>query len=406
MPISSTSRRPRITFAQAFDPRNNAFGFLRLVLAVLVIFSHSFPVGGFGIDAFETLTKGRHTIGLVSVGMFFVLSGFLITRSAASGVSVARFLWHRFLRIFPGYWTCLIVCGCIFAPYFAYVEHGTFLRVFAAPTSSPQAFVLHNAGLLHANGFSILGVLNVFPQSIAGLLSRNPFPYLINGSLWTLPFEFACYLAVAALALFGIIRRARLVVAGLFVVLLSLNAYSYLWPHSFLQRFPYAGLTLFLPLGLYFAVGSLCFLYREKIPSSSWAFVACIAVVVASLPLGLFGVAAPIFMSYAFLWLAFHLPFSRFDAKGDYSYGTYIYAFPVQQALAQAGVQEDGWIAYFAWSLVITGALAFLSYRLVEAPCLRWKNLNVRDLFARRTAPSRTSPIAETVAVISVPAKL
>ena len=403
---TSTSRRTRITFAQAFDPRNNAFGFLRLVLALLVIFSHSFPVGGFGIDALEAFTKGRHTIGLVSVGMFFVLSGFLITRSAASGVSVIRFLWHRFLRIFPGYWVCLIVCGFIFAPYFAYVEHGTLSRVFSAPTTSPQAYILHNAGLLHSNGFTILGILNVYPQSIAGLLSHNPFPFQINGSLWTLPFEFACYIGVAVLALFGIIRRARLLVAGMSVVLWSLYAYSYLWPQSFWHTFPYAALTIFLPLGLFFSVGSLCFLYREKIPSSSWAFIACVAVLVASLPLGLLGLTAPIFMSYAFLWLAFNLPFSRFDAKGDYSYGTYIYAFPVQQALVLSGVHEDGWIAYFVWSLIITAALAFLSYRLVEAPCLRWKNLNIRGFLGRWMAPSRTSPMVETAAVIGVPAKL
>ena len=403
-PTTSTSGRIRITFAEAFDPKNNAFGFLRLVLAVLVVFSHSFTLGGFGIDALEAFTKGRHTIGLVAVGMFFVLSGFLITRSAAGGASVLRFLWHRFLRIFPGYWACLIVCGCVFAPYFAYVEHGTLLRVFSAPRSSPQAYMFHNAGLFHLNGFSILGVLNVFPQSIAGLLSRNPYPFQINGSLWTLPFEFVCYLAVAALALFGVIRRARFFVVALFVILWSLHAYNYLWPKSFSHAFSCAGITMFIPLGLFFSVGSLCFLYREKIPCSSWAFVACMAVLVASLPLGLFGLAAPIFMSYAFLWLAFNLPFSRFDAKGDYSYGTYIYAFPVQQALALSGVQEDGWTAYFAWSLVVTAALAFLSYRLVEAPCLRWKNINVRDLLRGLMTRSSTSPVVETGAVISVPA--
>src|SRR5947209_4475135 len=173
-------------------------------------------------------------------------------------------------------------------------------------------------------------------------------------------------------------------------------------PHAF----SCAGITMFIPLGLFFSVGSLCFLYREKIPCSSWAFVACIGVLVASLPMGLFGLTAPIFMSYAFLWLAFNLPFSRFDAKGDFSYGTYIYAFPVQQALALSGVQEDGWIAYFAWSLVVTAALAFLSYRLVEAPCLRWKTLNVRHFLDTRMGRSRSSPITATDAVIRLPANL
>jgi peptidoglycan/LPS O-acetylase OafA/YrhL len=404
--ISSTSQRSRVTFAQAFDPKNNAFGFLRLVLAVLVIFSHSFPVGGFGIDALEGFTKGRHTIGLVSVGMFFVLSGFLITRSAASGVTVLRFLWHRFLRIFPGYWVCLIVCGCLFAPYFAYVEYGNPFGIFSAPITPPQTYILHNAGLLHLNGFTIFGVLNIKPQSIVSLLSHNPFPYQINGSLWTLPFEFLCYLAVAVLAVSGILRRARIVVAGLFVVLWSLYAHYYFWPKSFSHTFPYAGLPIFLPLAMFFCAGSLCFLFREEIRCSSWAFIACLAVLAASLLLGWFGVAAPIFMTYAFLWLAFKLPFSRFDAKGDYSYGTYIYAFPVQQALALSGVQEDGWTAYFVWSVVLTGALAFLSYRLVEAPCLRCKNLNLRDVFGRRWARPGTSPSVETAAAMGLPAKL
>ncbi|HEX8076365.1 MAG TPA: acyltransferase, partial [Chthoniobacterales bacterium] len=397
-------RRKSLTFAEAFDPKNNAFGFLRLLLAVLVIFSHSFVLGGFGIDPLEALTNRRHTLGLMAVGMFFVLSGFLITRSAAGGASVPRFLWHRFLRIFPGYWACLIVCGCIFAPYVAYVEYGTFFGIFTAPRTSPQAYILHNAGLFHANGFSVLGVLNIFPQSIAGLLSRNPYPYQINGSLWTLPFEFGCYLSVALLTLVGVIRRARFVVVGLFAGLWSLHAYNYLSPSSFSKTFPYGGLTLVIPLCLFFSVGSLAFLYREKIRSSTWAFVGSLVVLVVSVPLGVLGVTAPLFMSYAFLWLAFNLPFSRFDAKGDYSYGTYIYAFPVQQGLALAGVHEDGWLAYFGSSLVIVAMLAFLSYRLVEAPCLSWKNLKVGDFLRRRKARPGPGPLVEAGAAISLPA--
>ena len=349
MQTTSTPRRAVITFADQFDPKNNAFGFLRLVLAVSVIFSHSFSIGGFGRDALETLTKDRQTIGLVAVGMFFVLSGFLITRSAAGPVSVARFLWHRFLRIFPGYWVCLIVCGCVFAPYFAYVEHGTLRYALSASQTSPQAYILHNAGVLHLNGFSLPGVLNVHPQSIAGLLSHNPVRFLINGSLWTLPIEVVCYLAIAVLAFSGVLRRCRIGVLILFAVSWALYIYYCRWPESFRSSFPYRIFHIVLPLCGFFLAGSVCFLFRETIRCSVWIFVACIGAVVASFPLNLYGVVAPICLSYAFLWLAFSLPFSRFDRKGDYSYGIYIYAFPVQQALFLSGVHDDGWVAYFAW---------------------------------------------------------
>ena len=397
------SRAHKRTFAEAFDPKQNAFGFLRLLLAILVIFSHSFPLGGFGIDALEAFTRGRHTVGLAAVAMFFVLSGFLITRSASGSVSVARFIWHRFLRIFPGYWTCLIVCAFIFAPLIAFVEYGTLLGIFAAPRTSPQSFVLHNAGLLHLNDFSLLGIVNISPQSIAGLFRHNPVPHLINGSLWTLPFEVVCYLGVAVLALCCVLRRARWVVLAAFVGLWFLCAHSYLYPESFNRCFPVPGLNVFVPLALSFSAGCLCFVYREKIPYSAWIFAVCLILVSLSLPFGVFGLATPIFMTYVFLWLAFTLPFSRFEARGDYSYGTYIYAFPVQQVFALAGLQENGFALYFGGSVLMTLILAILSYRLVEAPCLRWKNVDVgaliRGRFGRATISTREFAREDAVAI-------
>jgi len=392
----SETDRKGLTFAEAFDPRSNAIGFLRLTLAILVIFSHSFALGGFGIDALGALTEGRHTIGLMAVAMFFALSGFLICRSASGSVSVARFLWHRFLRIFPGYWACLVVCAFVFAPLIALAEQGTLLGVFSAPRNSPQSYMLNNAGLFHLNGFSLLGIVDLHPKGIAGLLSHNPVPFQINGSLWTLPFEVACYLGVAALAMFGIMRRGRFVVLVLFVALWSLYALSYVNPRSFNRYFAHNGINALIPLCLFFAAGCVCFAYREKIPCSALIFAACVVILAASLPLGAFGLVSPIFMTYAFLWLAFRLPFGRFDAKGDFSYGTYIYAFPIQQGLALLGVQDGGFLPYLAWSVLLTLGLAILSYRLIEAPCLRWKNLNVTDFIATRLKRSLISPMVET----------
>ena len=388
-----TVRRP-LSFEQAFNPKNNAFGILRLVLAILVIFSHSYPLGGFGIDRLEALTKGRYTIGLVSVAMFFVLSGFLICRSAMAPRSVPRFLWHRFLRIFPGYWVCLVVCGCVFAPLIAFTEYGTFLKVFSAPRDSPQSYMLGNAGLLHLNGFSIEGILFIDPTSILGLLSNNPFPGLLNGSLWTLPFEVTCYLAVAALAVLGVLRRARSIVLALFAGLWGLYAFDCLNPAGFWQCFPYAGMKQLVMLGLFFSAGCVCFLYREKIPHSPIIFATSLIALGVSLPLGAFGLVAPIALTYAFLWIAFVLPFERFDRKGDFSYGTYIYAFPVQQGMALLDIQEGGFGLYFISSVLLTLVLAFLSYRLVEAPCLRLKAVRMSTF--RRRARSSGAQLTES----------
>ena len=389
--VNVSSAQGRTSFAQAFDPKNNAFGFLRLALAILVVFSHSFPLGGFGTEPLEAFTQGRHTIGLVSVAMFFVLSGFLICGSAFASTSVARFLWHRFLRIYPGYWICLVLCAGVFAPLAAFIEFGDPLRVFLAPRTSSQSFLIHNAGLFHANGLSIEGILAIRPNSIAGLLRNNPLPGIINGSLWTLPFEVACYLAVAVLAAIGVLRRARWIVVAMFVGLWCLHAFAYLNPEGFGRYFPSAGIRPLVMLCLYFSAGCVCFLYREKIPHSTVVFVLSLVMLAASLLFGAFGLIAPIALSYAFLWLAFTLRFGRFETKGDFSYGVYIYAFPVQQGLSLLRLHEEGFVFYFTCSLLMTAVLAFLSYRLIEAPCLRLKKLRMpafRLPYLRKVASS------------------
>ena len=98
-------------------------------------------------------------------------------------------------------------------------------------------------------------------------------------------------------------------------------------------------------------------------------------------------------MTYAFLWLAFALPFGRFDRKGDFSYGAYIYAFPVQQGMALLRIPEEGFGLYFTSSLLLTSVLAFLSYRLIEAPCLRLKTVEVSTF--RRRAGSPAAQLSE-----------
>ena len=384
----------RQSFADVFDPKNNAFGFLRLTLAVLVVFSHCYPLGDFGREPLKELTQGRLTIGLVAVAMFFVLSGFLICRSACGTISVGRFLWHRFLRVFPGYWICLIASAFVFAPLVALQEHGTMARLFSASDDSPLQYVLGNAALFHFSEFSLEGILNVNPRTIGGLLSGNPHPCMINGSLWTLPIEVGCYLAVAVLAVLGVFRHVRCGIIGLFVSLYALYACSYLSPETFREAFPFPALPSVLMLSLYFSAGCLCFLYRESIPCSTPLFAASVLLLVASLPLSVFAIVAPVAMTYSFLWLAFYLPFSRFDARGDFSYGTYIYAFPVQQGLAMFGIHEEGFSIYFASSLLLTFVFAIVSYRIVEAPCLRLKNYHPRlfGLVTQRPAIQADNP--------------
>jgi len=381
-PALSHGHRARETFAEAFDPRSNAFNFLRLLLAVLVIVGHCFPLGGFGAEQpVPALTGGRHSLGGLAVGLFFLLSGFLITRSASGQLSVGRFLWHRFLRIVPGYWTCLLVSAFVFAPIFCAIEYGTLFEVFWAPANSPQSYVADNAAMFHPRGFSMKSVMAVSSSHIAGLLGHNPSPWTINGSLWTLPIELLCYAAVAVLTAFGVMQRRKMVVLALFALLLGLYEFHCLNPEAFRLRFPFFAFDVLLNFLLYFFAGSVCFLYRETIPYSRSLFWGSLCLAVFSLLFAPLAWLAPIALPYAFLCLGFKLPAGRWNTRGDFSYGTYIYAFPVQQGLALAGVHQAGFALYLIASLILTAILAVLSYRYVEAPCLRWKNWDLAGSF-------------------------
>lgn len=142
----------------------------------------------------------------------------------------------------------------------------------------------------------------------------------------------------------------------------------------------------FVMLVLYFTVGSVCFLYRETLRLSTILFALSLLALAVSLAFGGFGFVAPAALPYAILWLAFKLPIRHFDAAGDFSYGTYLYAFPVQQGLALLRVQDHGYASYLACSLIVTAIFAVVSYHWIEAPCLKWKGVNIPAILRTRTS--------------------
>ena len=78
--------------------------------------------------------------------------------------------------------------------------------------------------------------------------------------------------------------------------------------------------------------------------------------------------------AYGLLWLGAVLPV-RLGSVNDLSYGTYIYAFPVQQLLAVAGAHTVlGYWGFATVALLVTLVLAWLSWHLVEKPTLRLKS--------------------------------
>lgn len=350
-----------------FNFRRNGIGFLRFFFASAVVWSHAFTLGGFGVDPLYSLTKGAEDAGALAVDGFFVLSGFLIVRSFEGTANVGRFLWHRTLRIFPGFWACLVAVAFAFAPVLFFHDRGTLAGYFSSP-NSPWTY-------LTANAFLAMNQYN-----IAGLLAKAPVPLLFNRSLWTLQYEFYCYIMVAALGTFAILGKRRS------ILLLPLAAAFALFVAGSSVRGLQGVPTTLRSMELYtfFAIGSCAYLYRNRIRMRGSIALLALLSIAATLPTGIYGVVLPFTLSYLTLYAAMLLPLRDFDRRCDFSYGIYIYAFPISQLLTAFGAPATGFAPYFGAAYAISLAFAVASWFGIEKRALTLKTLSLKAFLSGR----------------------
>jgi len=351
------------------DLRSNAIGFLRLFFATAVVWSHAYYLGGFGDDPIGRITHGALTAGLLSVGGFFVLSGFLIARSFERVDGLGRFLWHRVLRIFPAFWVCLFVVAFVLAPLLYAGQHGTVIGFFAQ-TESPWGYVLKNA------------LLKLNQLSVAGPFPSLPFPVGVNGSLWSLEYEFLCYLAVGLFGVAGILKRKPELALAAWITFLVISAV--LGVFRGMDPTPYGGEVLYLYV--FFATGVCAYLFRDRIPMRAPVATLCAVALIAGLPTRTYGLLVPICLSYLTLFAAMRLPIRNLDRRADLSYGIYIYAFPLQQLLAMYHANRLGVFLYFVAAAILVIPIAAASWFLIEKPSLSLKNLRGTGLAAGRAS--------------------
>jgi len=351
----------------------NSIGFLRLLLAALVIYTHAYYLGGYAQEPLMRWTNGALNAGTVAVQCFFVLSGWLVASSWLRLQSLPVFLWHRLLRLGPGFWVCLIVTAAVVGP----LIHRT-----SAPPRGP--YLALDPG---AWDYVWRNLLQPRAQiSIGDLTGANPHAGDLNGSLWTLFYEGACYLAVAACGLAGLLGlRARYAWAGLPILLLVAHplARHGLLPGAVFRLFDTPGKLMCW----HFATGMACAVRPEiarYLARESWPALAGLVALAAAWGFGCGEIISPLALPPLLFRLAEILPARAWERRvgGDYSYGLYVYGYPAQQLLAHWGLHRHGLALYLLLSLLTAGAFAWLSWHAVESPALRLK-----DVFRRRPMP-------------------
>ncbi|WFE53745.1 acyltransferase [Micromonospora sp. WMMD1155] len=367
------------TLQSRFSAQHNAFGVLRLAMACGVIIAHAGPLGFSGANIGAAAFGWQSDLGTMCLYGFFLISGFLITDSALRS-TLRQYVRARALRIFPGLWVCLLVTAFVFAPLAALYENGN-LDGFWGHPDGPFDYVMTN----------ILASMEQFP--ISGLLADTPYGQLVggpsafNGALWTLRYDLALYAVIGVLMVTSVLQRAPravlLLTGGCYALILADFFAAPNWSsrppqHGAVGPFPLIGAFAAdwtLMLGFLFLLGAAARLYAHRVPMNAPLAVLAAVTLVGSLWLGgFFAVGLPAF-AYLMLFAAVALPrrWSRVSRRNDYTYGIYIYGFPVQQMIALFGGTRFGIVGYIVLSLLGSVLCAALSWHLVERPALGFK---------------------------------
>jgi peptidoglycan/LPS O-acetylase OafA/YrhL len=288
---------------------------------------------------------------------------------------------------------CLLVTALVLAPAIAYYERGT-LEGFWGHPEGPLQYLRSN-WLLAMDQWTISGILHEVPYG-RGLENGGP----VNGSLWTLRYEVLCYLMLAALAATAFLARARgavvLLLLGVYGVVVEDfvrgDGFVVLPPkHGVLGPYPVVGVfdkQFVIYLTFAFLLGAVAKLYAHLVPMTGWlAGLAVVGVAVTARFGGFYVIGVPL-MAFLLLYLGVGLPrwTHPIGLKRDYSYGIYIYAFPVQQVAALLIGVRYGFVTYLAVSSAGTLVLAALSWHLVERPVMALKDVSVSLPLRRRVA--------------------
>ena len=333
----------------------NNFDLLRILFAWFVIVSHSYVLNGNGpTDPLFEMTQQTFLFSFIGVKGFFIISGYLIFKSMVVSNSIFEYLVKRVLRIFPALAVVLLVT--LAAVYFIYPSN---IPPFFT-NKEVYAYFLGNV-ILFKPHFFISGIFSGLPSSA------------INGSLWTIEYEFFFYVFIL---LFFYFRSNKKILKALLVIVVALflmvRLAFYDWT---VQTHFFIPLEPLFDLGPYFLMGSLlsCFDFDKMPAKNAIAAVLSMALI------------ASVYFKIGHTVVYFTLPFiviyvgkqtSKLatwvhSAIGDPSYGIYLYAFPLQQLLIYW--YRPSTLVLFIASTIGAFVFGYLSWIFIEKKALALK---------------------------------
>jgi peptidoglycan/LPS O-acetylase OafA/YrhL len=342
----------------ALSERRGCTIILRLIAAVAVLISHTGPLS----RNVSGPLIGNSPLGEVAVSLFFVLSGYFVFSSSLKHKFLV-FILLRFARLFPALFAANFVLAFVIGPLLSLHADED---VYWASSDGPLKFLLFNSTLLFG-----------LQPGLASVFSDNPYPYVVNGSLWTLPTELKCYILCACI---GVVVKLTRHIWPLYVSFVGLSllyissihgslAIDQVIPNSTLRliiiffsgalvtRVKFSGTGMSFTLKI-FAILFLFVVWRSPTfaPFFYWSLIPAIALI-------------PTFVSSKF----------NFFTQRDFSYGFYLWAFPIQQ-LTMYFCLATTTLSFSILSSLITLGISVASWYLVEFPAMMYARKLLKEV--------------------------
>lgn len=320
--------------------RSNNLNLVKFIAALFVIISHAYPLckGAEYNDILSDLSRNSIAFGSLAVAIFFMSSGFFVTKSLLKSKDSKKYLHNRFIRIFPPLWftliVCILVCGLFFSTY------------------NLGKYFLSIDFLKYCLNFILIPIHN-----LPGVFMNNIYPGVVNGPLWTLPIEFVCYLVLLLAYKLNLVNKKSYKYVALLVIVAFVG----------INLIPLSIKGYIQPCFLFFW-GSFYWIYRDKITMKNTYFLISLVAFVLLIVLGYGHVASFLFVPYLTLYIAFCLPQcnNRLASLGNLSYDIYLCGWPIQQMI----ISLFGGSMLVGMNILISIPLSilvgYITYSLVE----------------------------------------
>ena len=330
----------------------NNYDFLRIFAAFCIIFYHSFAlVGKPSQDPLSQFSRGRISFSFIGLSIFFCISGYLIAKSAVKSPTPVNYLWKRLLRIQP-----LLIVTCFFTIFI--------IGPFFTELSLKQYFFNSQTYTYFRGILPVFGIQFTLPGVFIHLHDRG-----VNGSLWTLIVEERMYLLMTVIFLY---KKDK---SNYFIFLIFLINVLYIINRYFFygEMLPYLSGAAFF-YALLFLNSATLYLLKFRFNKNQFLFI------VIGLICFFIGIVFPMIdILYFFALPLLVNAVAKIKGKlnyagkyGDFTYGTYVFSFPVQQMLVSKGMVDPYYL--FITTVVIVFPLAILSWNFIENPFLKLKH--------------------------------